>query len=226
MSQPAQHEARFAGFVLAGGRSSRMGADKALVELAGRPLIAYALDALRGVGLTPSIAGATSDLSAFAPVVPDAEPGRGPLGGLWAALERSASPCAVFVSVDMPLLPPSLLAYLMRHAETTQSAVTVASVNDFAQTFPAVIQRHALPFLRAELETGSGGCFSAFAQAGLSVVPVEMLVQAGHVRHPRGLPACQWFRNVNTRDELQRLERELLLPHAPRGSMPGSGNPR
>ena len=158
MNQSA--EPGFAGFVLAGGRSSRMGADKALVELAGRPLIAYALDVLHAAGLKAAIAGARSDLSAFAPVIEDAEPDRGPLGGVCAALhamqQESATEYAVFISVDMPLIPPSLIAYLKLRAAIAGNAVTVASVNGFAQTFPAVVRQDALPVLGAELETGSG----------------------------------------------------------------------
>lgn len=206
-------EPGFAGFVLAGGRSSRMGADKALVELAGRPLIAYALDALRGAGLAPSIAGARSSLGRFAPVAMDAEPDRGPLGGICAALDGCAAPYAVFVPVDMPLLPAALLACLMNHAAVTQSAVTLASVNGSAQTFPAVVRRDALPVLRAELQTGPGGCLQAYARAGLSVVPVEMLVQAGLLREEHSGPPCRWFSNVNTPQELERAEREF----GPRG---------
>ena len=58
-------------FILAGGQSSRMGRDKALALLAGVPLVQYACSLLRSVGLEPRIAGGQSDLSAFAPTVPD-----------------------------------------------------------------------------------------------------------------------------------------------------------
>lgn len=210
MRKCTEHEPGFAGFVLAGGRSSRMGSDKALVELAGRPLIVYALDVLRALGVSATIAGARSELSAFAPVVPDAEPDRGPLSGVCAALEHCSADFAVLLSVDMPLLPASLIAYLMGHAAMTGRTVTLASVNGFAQTFPVVIRRDAVAVLKAELETGVGGCFAAFKAAAkasgeeLAAIPVELLTPAGHVEHPRGWMAARWFLNVNAREDLAR----------------------
>ena len=86
LGEGAERLAGAAGFVLAGGRSSRMGTDKALMLLGGRPLIAHALDILRGAGLSASLAGARAGLERFAQVVADEEPDRGPLGGICSAL--------------------------------------------------------------------------------------------------------------------------------------------
>jgi molybdopterin-guanine dinucleotide biosynthesis protein A len=200
------------GFVLAGGQSSRMGANKALVELGGRPLVAHAIVVLREAGLAASIAGGQPSLGAFAPLVEDRRPGLGPLSGVCAALEMVAARWAVFVPVDLPLLPASLVACLLRHAWITESIATLPSVNGFTQTFPAVLQRSALPVLERELEAGRGGCFSAFQAAAesagekVSVVPVESLVQCGQVAHPQGQPAAWWFLNVNTPENLRRAE--------------------
>lgn len=206
-----------AGFVLAGGQSSRMGTDKALVQLGGKPLVEHALAILRAAGLSASIAGMSSPLAAYAPVVADHAPALGPLSGVCAALASCTARHAVFVSVDQPLLPPSLVVFLLRNARITGATVTLASVNGFAQTFPAVVDRSALPALETALKEGHRGCYSAFQTAAkqldvpLSILPVEMLVQAGQVAHPDGLPAAFWFHNVNTLAELQRAE-DLLKP--------------
>lgn len=197
-----------------------MGADKALVELAGRPLIAHAVDALHAAGLQPAIAGAHADLSAFAPLIPDSEPDRGPLGGVCAALEQSQAEMAIFVSVDMPLLPPSAIEYLVCHAASAGELVTVYAVNGFAQTFPAVIRRQAVSTLKAELAAGRGGCFAALEAAArmqgeeIRVLPVEYLAQAGHVRDGRGLPPARWFANLNTRADLDRAGQWLQAAFA------------
>jgi molybdenum cofactor guanylyltransferase len=205
------------GFVLAGGRSTRMGADKSLVLLDGQPLVAHALGILREAGLAASVAGGQRGLSAFAPLVEDNRPGLGPLSGICAALASTSARWAVFLSVDLPLLPASLVGCLLQHAGITGQSITVSSVNGFAQTFPAVVSRASLPVFEKELEFGRGGCYSAFQAAAASVgepvtvLPVETLVQCGQVAHPRSLPALWWFLNVNTDEDLR-----LAKIHSPR----------
>ncbi len=209
-----------AGFVLAGGQSSRMGRDKALVSLAGRPLIEHALGILHDAGLRASIAGGQPALAAYAPLVADAQSALGPLSGICAALASTSARWAVFLPVDLPLLPASLLLYLLRHAEVTGSPVTVPSINGFVETFPAVLDPSIAPLLERELASGHRGCFSAFQAAAsslaqpVSVLPVELLVQAGQLAHPHGLPASRWFLNVNRADDLGRAEVLFQTPIA------------
>jgi molybdopterin-guanine dinucleotide biosynthesis protein A len=200
------------GFVLAGGQSSRMGRDKALIEFGGRPLVAHVLDLFQEAGITAMIAGAApsarASLETFAPVIEDASPGLGPLSGICAALSVTSARYAVFLPVDLPLLPASLLVYLLRAARITGSVVTVPSVSGFAQTFPAVLDRAALPALQSELDAQRYGCVSAFAAAGQSVssVAVELLAQTAEVFDPLGLPPIHWFINLNTPGDLARAE--------------------
>jgi len=178
--------------------------------LAGQPLVAHVIDIFREAGLKVSIAGARSPLAGFAPVVEENEPGRGPLGGICAALASTAAEWAVFLPVDLPLLPASLLVLLLQRARVTEATATLSSVNGIAQTFPAVICREALPVLRRELQAGRGGCLAAFrAAAGtlgrdVQIVPVEFLAQCGQVADGRGLPPVRWFLNVNTAEDLRR----------------------
>jgi molybdopterin-guanine dinucleotide biosynthesis protein A len=204
-----------AGFVLAGGESSRMGTDKALVAFNGQPLIRRAIDILRAAGLPVSIAGARSPLESYGPVVPDAEPGLGPLAGICAALKSTSAKHAVFLPVDLPQMPASLVVYLLGHARITGSAITVSTVNAFPETFPVVLDRETLPALQQELAAGHRGCYSAFQSAAASLgqsvaaPPVEVLVQSGQVAHPDALPPARWFLNVNAPADLNRASAGL-----------------
>jgi len=208
------HDGEAEGFVLAGGKSSRMGEDKALIAVGGRPLIQHSLEILRVAGLEPRIAGARSDLSKFAPVIsdPSGDAGLGPLAGICAALSACRCRFAAFLPVDLPLIPPSLIEYLAHHAVVPQAAVTVVSVAGFVQTFPAMIDRAATESLKTSLRSSDRNCLKAFRHAGnvlpggISELPLELLVQPGQVCHPRGLHPSQWFMNINTPGNLKLLE--------------------
>ena len=201
-----------AGFVLAGGQSTRMGRDKASISFAGQPLALRAVSLLREAGLTASLAGANSSLAALAPIVEDREPGLGPLSGICAAMASTPARLAVFLPVDLPLLPASLITLLVRHALVTMRAVTLPAVSGFLQTFPVVLDRAALPSLSAELAAGRRGCFSAFQATAASLgqqissVAVELLLQSGQLAHPQGIPPAHWFLNLNSPADLARAE--------------------
>jgi len=203
------------GFVLAGGQSSRMGRDKALVSFAGRPLIEHALAVLGQAGLPASIAGGQPSLAAYAPLIADAHTALGPLSGICSALASTSAELAVFLPVDLPLLPSALLQSMVSRAQLTGSPITLASVNGFAQTFPVVLDRSIAPLLEQQLASTQRGCFAAFQAAAhslghpIAILPVEHLVQAGQVADPRGLPACRWFLNLNREADLRLAE-----PHA------------
>ena len=199
-----------------------MGSDKALLSFGGVPLVQHALGILQRAGLEARIAGARSDLSNFAPVVPDdpASSGLGPLAGICAALDKGNAQYAVFLPVDLPLIPANLIAYLVNHAVAAQSAITIVSEAGFLETFPVVIDRIAASELRLALRSDHRGCLSSFRAAAralgrpISVLPVELLVAAGHVFHPHGLPAHNWFHNVNSPRDMVYTE-----------GLPGDGPP-
>ena len=97
------------GYVLAGGKSSRMGRDKALLELAGKPLVLHAVTKLRRICSEVSILGSNSELEAYAPLVRDLHAGCGPMAGIEAALRSSKYDWNLILPVDVPFLPTFLL---------------------------------------------------------------------------------------------------------------------
>lgn len=186
-----------------------MGQEKALVQFRGRPFIEHAIGILNSAGVEVLIAGgALNHLKNFAPTVCDLGTSEGPLGGICGAFAVTGATWLQFISVDVPMLPPALLASLQKVAHVTGDPIVIASVNSFAQTFPAIIHRDAFSALKSELDAGRRGCFSAFQAAArslgknLRVIPTEFLVQTGQVEHPDGLPAARWFFNVNSPSDL------------------------
>lgn len=218
------------GFVLAGGHSSRMGSDKALVLFARKPLIQIALENLREAGLHAKIAGYRSDLSSFAETVPDTYLESGPLGGVHAGLSslsnstnltdlaNSDTQWSVFLPVDLPLMPASLLACLLQRAQLTGAPITVARSNGRIQPFPVVLHCEVLPKIEQLLDAGSSACHAAWQTipamlgATLDTVSVESLHQCGQCRHPEAIPHAIWFQSANSPTEIAYLQRYLRSP--------------
>ena len=103
-------------FVLAGGQSSRMSREKAFLELDGRSLLARALELAAAVAGEACIIGPREKVSSFGRVVEDIYPGRGPLGGIHAALSSSQSELNLILAVDTPFVRPEFLQYLVAQA--------------------------------------------------------------------------------------------------------------
>jgi len=205
-----------AGFVLAGGRSSRMGSDKAVALFGGIPLIQIALETLAEIGLSARIAGSRSRLGGYAQAIPDIFPDAGPLGGIQAGLDSSQAGWNVFLPVDLPLMPSSLLARLLERAQLTHAPVTVGRLNGRIQPFPVVLHSSALAAIARRLSAGETACHRAWETipqemgSSLDAVAVEALVQCGQcLPGPRrnGFPPAFWFQSANTPEELERLNR-------------------
>jgi len=101
------------GFILAGGLSSRMGADKSQLRLAGRTFVELAAGALGAVASGVSVVGSRPGVEAHGlPVVRDVHKGLGALGGLHAALSACGAHWAAVVSCDLPFVTGELFARL------------------------------------------------------------------------------------------------------------------
>ena len=112
------------GFILAGGASSRMGADKAGLALGGETLVARAARALSAAAARVSVVSSREGHEVFGlPVVPDVHAGAGALGGLHAALAACRAPWALVVSCDLPFVTPELFARLASFAGDDCDAV-------------------------------------------------------------------------------------------------------
>jgi molybdopterin-guanine dinucleotide biosynthesis protein A len=192
---------RLAGLVLCGGASRRMGRDKALLELDGRPLVLRVAERLSRVAhpvlLAPGTAGRLGDLGY--PEVADALPGRGPLGGLVAGLEASPHELTAVAGVDLPFASPEVLAFLASLHRGEDAVVPVTASGP--QPLHAVFARSALPALRGALEEGRLALRDALA--GLRIR--EVGEGEWRVVDPDGTFAL----NLNTSEDLERVRRAL-----------------
>ncbi len=157
------------GYVFAGGRSSRMGRDKALLELAGKPLLRHAVKKLRRVCMDVHVLTANLEFAAYAPIVPDIHPGCGPLGGMEAGLAHSAFAWNLFMPVDMPFLPSAFLDNWIRRTlmdEKRGARLSMFTVKGMPQPTLAMVHRDVIPSVASAMERQEFKLYPVLEQAG------------------------------------------------------------
>jgi molybdenum cofactor guanylyltransferase len=188
---------RIFGVILAGGQARRMGgADKALIPLAGRPLLSHVLERLEPQ-VDRVLISANGDPTRFAAfgcgVVADAAP-QGPLSGIHAALTRAASLGAthlVSTPVDTPFLPGDLVPQLLLAAEGSSAGLALARTADGDHPATALWPVAIAPALAAYLSDG-GAKVTGFTDA--------------HHAARADFPDGRAFLNLNTREDLAMAE--------------------
>lgn len=184
-----------AAFILAGGKSTRMGADKAFVMLNGRTMLQHALDLISTVTNTVAIVGAASKFQQFAPTVEDIFSDCGPLAGIHAALQSSSSELNLILAVDVPFVPAGLLRYLLSQAPIHPDAVAI--VPRTLQGWQPLCAVYRREFFRAAEAALRGGNYKIDALfSGINVQAVDEGELAG-----RGFSSYA-FCNLNTQAEL------------------------
>jgi molybdopterin-guanine dinucleotide biosynthesis protein A len=188
-------------FVLAGGRSSRMGRDKAFLQLGGRTLLSLALNAAGAVAPNVRIVGSAAKFAAFGPVVEDMYPERGPLAGIHAALASSATDLNLIIAVDLPFLHPSLLQYLISQARESPAVVVVPRTDGGLQPLCAIYRRSFAEVAERSLRAGKNKIDSLFAEVHTRIIEPEELTQNSFQQ--------EMFHNLNTEQEWTAAQTRL-----------------
>jgi molybdenum cofactor guanylyltransferase len=188
-------------FILAGGKSTRMGRDKAFMEFEGRTLLSRALDLAHSITSNVSIVGSREKFSDYAPVVEDIFRDRGPLAGIHAALLTSQTDLNLMLGVDMPFVTQAFLRHLIavaRHA--ADDVAVVPSSAGRLQPLCAVYHREFARVAEKSLGSGRNKINPLF-----DIVPTRILEEAEleGAGFSTGI-----FRNLNTPEELESAGRE------------------
>jgi molybdopterin-guanine dinucleotide biosynthesis protein A len=185
-------------FVLAGGKSSRMGSDKAFLRLGDETLLSLALKAAGAVARDVHIVGDRQKFAAFDRVVEDVYRGQGPLGGIHAALSSSATELNLVLAVDLPFLGADLLEYMLSRARESKATITVPLVGERLQPLCAVYRRGFAEVAERSLREGKNKIDSLFASVATCVIEEDELVRAGF--------SAEMFRNLNTPEEWEKAK--------------------
>lgn len=187
--------------IQAGGQSSRMGRDKALVPLAGLPMIQHVLARLEGLGDETLVTTNNEELDFLnLPLISDEEPGAGALYGLRTALSAARGDTVLVIACDMPFVNRLLLEHLVELSE--KADVVVPRWNDRYQTLQSVYARKkCLKAVEDALESGEQRMISFYPQVKVRIVPPEEVAEYD--------PTGRSFFNVNTPEDLSEAEEFL-----------------
>jgi molybdenum cofactor guanylyltransferase len=186
--------------ILAGGKSTRMGTDKAFAEFKGCTLLARALDLARGISPNVRIAGSIEKFAPFAVVVEDVFHDCGPLGGIHATLRDSPTELNLLLAVDMPLVSAAFLQFLLEQARQSPEAAAVVPHGDGGwQPLCAVYRREFAVAAENALRAGRNKIDLLFDVVRTRGVEQFELVKAGF--------SSNIFRNLNTPEELEAQKR-------------------
>lgn len=177
--------------IMLGGKSTRMGRDKALVELGGRTLLDRAIETWKGYAAGLQLSVGSEARRALAPAgscaVVDRYPERGPLGGLHAGLWACPTPLLLLAAVDSPFLTPALADGLLNAIGGANACVY--TLDGRPQPLFGLYRTTCLAAAETLLEEGNNKLRA-------------LLDRVGTVYLPAADPAP--FRNLNTPEELER----------------------
>jgi molybdenum cofactor guanylyltransferase len=195
------------GFVLAGGKSSRMGQDKALLQFHGQPMIEIAVAKLGQFCAEVSISANRGDLAQYAPIVTEPRLNAGPAAGIEAALQSTSQPWILCIPVDVPLVPADLL-YTWASAVITNTICTASYLQVDRQQHPSfcMLQRGCLASVHHALESGEHQLRNILNSLQGSGSILWRCNVAEISRDTCSAPLDLLFSNINTQKELAAAE--------------------
>jgi len=192
--------------LLSGGKSGRMGQDKALMPFLGRPLIQRILERISPIA--DEVLLSTNRPADYAfldlPLYPDLQTGHGALGGLYTVLKAAKHPFVAAVACDMPFANPDLFKYELRLLSESGADVVIPSTPEGLEPLHAVYRSETcLPVIKSALDAGKLKLVGWLPEATVRIVPPEQTARFD----PQGLA----FWNLNTPEDFRLAEERARL---------------
>jgi molybdopterin-guanine dinucleotide biosynthesis protein A len=185
------------GIILSGGKNTRMGKNKALLEVGGKRLIDRTVSLFRSVFREVIIVAANplDYLDQDAVIVTDILPERGALGGIYTGLFYADQEYAFVGACDIPFMNRAFLEYMVSQADGYD--IVVPAPPDGLQPLHAIYARHCLPAIRSLLDRNRLQIKELYPTQRLLKIPPEVLRAYD--------PAGRMFMNLNTPEDLLKL---------------------
>ncbi len=184
------------GAILAGGKGTRMGANKAFLEIGGRPLIEAVLEKVEGIFDKLFIVANESHLYEYLKieVFQDLIPNKGSLGGIYTALNKASSPQAFCIACDMPFIEPAFIRYMMEGASNYE--VVIPRSPDGLEPLHAIYSKSCLPYVERLFDVGDLKILHFFPEVRVKTLEREEIEPFD--------PYGMLFFNINTPEDLKR----------------------
>jgi molybdopterin-guanine dinucleotide biosynthesis protein A len=194
------------GVILAGGKSSRFGKDKALIQFQGKPLVEWVMEAIDKVvdevilslSSGPENSNFVRGLGKNVRIVMDAKPGLGPISGLCSSFKEAKEDYVAVAPCDSPFIKPELYTLLFKKAEGHDGAVPF--INNFWEPLHAVYRRK--PFI-----VGLEKALSAGKTRPVDTYPYLNIKKVRQEEVEAVDAEALSFININTMDDLLKAKK-------------------
>ena len=185
------------GIVLAGGKSSRMGADKGLLPFRGKPLVTWATGLLSGYCRQILISSSNPDYQEFGyPVIADIYSNSGPMSGIASCLAVSENEVNLVLTCDMPFVDASVIEALIRHAGYATFVIPLDE-RGYEEPLCGMYHKNSLPLIESSIREKSFRMTSLFSTGLVKYLSTDEYTKPFDSR---------WFTNINTPGEFSLSE--------------------
>ncbi|PKN83340.1 MAG: molybdenum cofactor guanylyltransferase [Chloroflexi bacterium HGW-Chloroflexi-8] len=190
--------------IQAGGKSTRMGSNKAKVTFLGQPLILRILERVQHLAGQVMILSNNNDLEydvlAGIPIHADLMSGIGPLAGLYTSLKLARTPYVALVACDMPFASTQLIQYELEVIKTLDCDVVIPETENGLEPMHALYRRETcLPNIEAAIANNERRLISWFPGMKIETISTAVLRKID--------PQLRMFLNINTPEDLESAER-------------------
>jgi molybdenum cofactor guanylyltransferase len=182
------------GFILAGGKSRRMGTDKALLVLQGKPLLEHMISLIEPFCNKVLISAQNSDYRGFGvELIPDIYSDCGPIAGIFSALKYSISDWNLLVSVDVPFINDELLFFLISNID--DSDCIIPKHDSGVEPLIGLYHRGAVPMIKEMIKTEDFRLTNLLSKLNTRYLDCNDLIK----KYPR------LFMNINRMEDYQSI---------------------
>lgn len=190
-------------FILAGGQSKRMGADKGLIELNGIPMVKYVIDVLNASYFQMKLISGNAAYQKFGlPIYIDVISGKGPMGGLLTALQNTEKEYVILIGCDMPFISQSLLVRLIENLK--DEFITVAETNGRINPLLAIYPKTLTKQIQENIDLGRLKMQDFILENPHYLVPMDGIGDIDPIS----------LTNINSREELEHWNQKFSTEHS------------